>query len=222
MKAFLTCALLITIMLSGCKKSSPGIGVLTTVSGTVMDDNLGVPIANAKITVFQEKYHISGEVAGYFPVNISGTAITDANGKYAITFSSSSQGDQHAIRISLDSSYSNLNNLVKVKIGGQDTMNFTAWKLSILKAHVIVKNNPGPNVLVTAGFNTSSAVVYGANKDTTVSFQVAPNRVNGLTFGIQVPGNTYPSYLVKTVTFTGDSAIYHQTFTVYPSTFVEL
>lgn len=222
MKAFLIGSLIITIMLSSCKKSSPGIGLLTTVSGTVMDDNLGVPIANAKMTVFQEKYELNGEKAGYVPVNISGTAITDANGKYAITFSSSSTGDQHAIRISLDSSYFNLNNLTKIKIGGKDTMNFTAWKLSILKAHIIVKNNPGPNLSVTAGFNTSSAVVYGANKDTTVSFQVAPNRVNGLTFGIQIPGNTYPSYLTQTITFSGDSSIYHQTFTVYPTTFVEL
>jgi hypothetical protein len=222
MKIFFTGLFVAVIMFSGCKKTAPGIGILTTVSGTVMDDNRGVPIANAKITVFQEKYSIKGEMAGYFPVNISGTAISDANGKYTITFSSSSQGDQHAIRISLDSSYFNSNNLMKIKIGGQNTINFTAWKLSVLQAHIIVKNNPGPNLSVTAGFNASFAVVYGANKDTTVRFLVAPNRQNGITFGVQIPGNQYPSYFVQTVTLSGFSDNYSQTFTVYPSTFVEL
>jgi hypothetical protein len=219
MKSLLT-VLLFFIVLSGCKKIPAGI--TTTVSGTVMDDNRGVPIVNAKIAVIENKYKSTGDMAGEFPINNSGTAVSGPDGKYSITFTTNGKGDEYVIGISLDTNYFSLNNLKKIDVGGNVVMDFTAWQLATLKAHIIVKNNPAPPMWVSSGIHASGAKIYGTNNDTIVNLPVIPNRINGITFNIQVPGNKYPSYFIQNVDLSGFSDTYNQTITVYPLTFVQL
>ena len=219
MKTFFPGFLIFVMLLAGCQKIPAGL--VTTVSGTVMDNNRGVPIMNAKIIIQEEKYKFTGEAPPETSTGNPITAISGPDGKYAVTFTTNGAGDEYLIGLSLDNNYLNNNSFQKIAVGRSDTINFNAWQLATLKAHIIVKNNPAPPIWAI-GVNASSAKIYGTNNDTIVNLLVVPNQQNGLQFGIQVPGNQYGSYFLQNITLTGFSDTYYQTFTVYPSTFIQL
>lgn len=218
MKTFFISILAIVVLLSGCKKIAPGI--VTTVTGTVMDNNRGVPIVNAKLTVQEEKYHFYGDEAGEFPVGSPITTSSGPDGKYSITFTSNGQGDEYVIGLSVDSNYLNENNRQKIPIGKDTVVNFNAWQLATLKAHIIVKNNPAPPLTVFSD-DFAGVGIWGTNNDTVVTLKVIPNQANGLQFLIKIPGNQNESYYNADFTLSGFSTTYYQTFTVNPSTFTE-
>jgi len=218
-KTFFISSLAIVLLLAGCKKIPAGIN--STVSGTVMDNNRGVPIMNAKLTVQEEKYHFYGDEAGEFPVGSPITTTSGPDGKYSITFTSNGQGDEYELGLSVDSNYLNENNWQKIPVGKDTVVNFNAWQLATLKAHIIVKNNPAPPLTVFCD-DFAGVGIWGTNNDTVVTLKVIPNRPNGLQFAIKVPANQYESTLISDFTLSGFSTTYYQTFTVDPSTFPEL
>jgi len=212
-KTFFLSSLAIILLVTGCKKISPGIA--STVSGTVMDNNRGVPIMNATVTLRQEKYKLFG---GATTVGNPITTTSGPDGKYSITFTSGGPGDDFELSLSVDSNYLNENNPQKIPAEKDTVVNFNAWQLAILKAHIIVKNNPAPPLTVFCD-DFAGVGIWGTNNDTVVTLKVIPNRPNGLQFLIKVPSNQYDSSLITDFTLSGFSTTYYQTFTVNPSTF---
>jgi hypothetical protein len=198
---------------TGCNKIAPGI--TTTVSGTVMDDNRSLPIANATINVVEYKQSFLGGNPSY---GQSWTTYTGSDGKYSIKFTTTGHGSGYQIFLTLDTNYINLSRQADLAVGKDNTVNFSATQLFTLKAHIIVKNNPYPPMYVL-GANASSAWIHGTNNDTVVNLLVVPNQPNGLTFGDWFPGEVNPRYHYENFILIGFNNPYSETFTVDPSTF---
>lgn len=197
----------------GCNKVAPGI--ITTVNGTVTDDVQIIPIANAKITIAEYKQSFLGGNPTY---GQEWTTYTGPDGKYTLKFTTTGHGSGYQIFMRLDTNYLNLSRLQEIHAGQNATIDFSATQLFILKAHIIVKNNPYPPMYVL-GANTSSAWIHGTNNDTVVNLQVVPNRPGALTFGDWFPGEVNPRYHYENFILSGFNKPYSETFTVDPSTF---
>jgi hypothetical protein len=202
---------LIITFLYGCKKYVDA-GIKTTVSGMVFDPNNQQPIAGVPILV--QEYE-PGFYSARFIGNVDST-ISDAAGRYSLTFTTTGKGSQYKVGVRLTANYYALQGAVGVNPGKDTSITFRAMALKILKAQVKVINNPNPPLRVSATANLGKTI-YGRNNDTTVYLMIFPNRDNYIQFTITNPDTpSRYNYRIDTLHLPGFADTFTRTFQVDP------
>ncbi|MVN20528.1 hypothetical protein [Mucilaginibacter arboris] len=143
----------------------------------------------------------------------------DINGKYSISFTTTGQGLEYRLAFFSPPNYYSLQDAVIIIVGKDNTVNFSAFKVHLLKARVVISNNPNPplNVYTTI---SSGGKISGKAGDSTIFLKVLPNIANFVYFAIQnIDTPTKSNLRIDTVLLSGFADTFRHTFQVNPQLF---
>ena len=189
----------------------PG-GLRTSVSGRFQDYNVSRPFAHTKVYLAE---YIDDPVSHFTLSKFMDSTTTDNNGYYSMSFTTSGVGVQYRVifmpvGLNYWACYSAENAILN--LGGQNIINSYTAKLCILKARVVVIDNPyRPLIAYTGPDNYYS---YGnsyrlnkINQDSILLLGVLPDRINFIHFKVITTDTTYREYVheqIDTIDMTGN------------------
>jgi len=178
-------------------------GLATNVSGQFYDYNKNSPIVNAK--VFIEEYVDDPSYDLTFSRYIDSTQ-TDQNGNFNLPFTTTGSGVQYQLYVvpaGVNWWYPT-SRLAIENIGGNNVLNCSSNKLSILEAKIKVVENPYTQPLTTRSeYDNHMSGVFG---DSIVYYCVLPNQKNRVFFYTNSDARLYyyDRGQVDTINITGD------------------
>jgi hypothetical protein len=187
---------LITIVfLSSCRKNLEA-GITTTITGTISDTLLNFPVAGARVRVVE--YASRCFLCRSRPTSFRDSAISDAQGNYTLTFTTTGQGSDYFLAFEAPAHYAGTHN-TDLTAGKDTTINISVQKLKWLKAGIKMDSVPYKPLMVYTGY--TAATIHNFPADTTVYLEVAINRLAFLSFRYQHPDSSW-MYYSKFDTFT--------------------
>lgn len=211
--SYFTTLALLTLFYS-CKKNIDA-GINTNVTGIVFDYIKQQPISNIPI-------YIAEYESGFYGPKFKGTidsAISGLDGKYSIKFSTTGKGVEYRIGVRPNDNFYSPGNPVVFYVGKENTVNFSAIQLHILKATLQMIDNPNPPMRVSTLLGLQ-ANVWGTNNDTVVFMKVIPNNINEIQFTItNVDSPSVYNYQVDTINFSGFQDTFNITIPLVPKLF---
>ncbi|HSY62590.1 MAG TPA: hypothetical protein VK796_11980 [Cytophaga sp.] len=130
---------IIPLVIFSCKKTTPTVEVVTTVTGKVTDKVTGLGLSNVPVM-------LSGCVIpvcctpGVLICNFLDTAFTDVNGNYEITFTPDSKLYYQVVSKGNSTYYNDTSNLVNVTVGKTNEINFPLSHIKILQVKLNISN----------------------------------------------------------------------------------
>lgn len=201
-------------MLYSCKKTLDA-GISTNATGVVFDYNKQQPISNIPIYIYEYE-------RDFLRLRYNGTidsTKSDLDGKYSIKFYTTGKGNEYRIGFRLSDNFYTIQNASVLNVGMENTIDFWAVQLNILKARIQMIDNPNPPMRVStiAGLQ---ARVWGTNNDTVVFMKIVPNNINQIQFTItNVDTPSIYNYQIDTINFSGFQDTFNITIPVVPKIF---
>jgi len=206
--------ILILFIYTSCRKTLER-GTITQLTGLVSDPISQKPVPNGSIHV-QE--YVGGSFGSIFSKVIDSTKC-DVNGKYSISFATTGHGLEYRLAFFSPSNYYSQADPVKISIGKDNIVNFTAVKIHLLKARIIVSNNPNPPLRVYSNIS-GGGNISGKSGDSTIFMKVLPNLANLVYFTItNIDTPTKYNVRIDTVLLSGFADTFSHTFMVNPQLF---
>jgi len=206
-----------------CKKDNAV--TITTLSGTTVEGNSGLPIVDGKVYVWEYRQTNDLFKSQMIRHKLIDSVKTDKSGNYSLSFKSSESVGFYRANFQLSSNYYYQyvpeKNLV---IGSGNVMNLTAYRASFLKARVIYSENPNPplSVITFSDLNPSWTLsnhrLDKVKADTTLILKLIPNYPNTVYF---IYSNGFNPFTYKeTITPVNSIDTLVRTFNVNPKEFV--
>ena len=184
--------------------------------GLVNDPLTQLPISNSSIYVQEYKTGLYGPVLN----RIIDSTKSGNDGRYALTFATTGQGVEYRLAFSPGHNYYTLQDAEKINIGTDNTIDFWAYKVHILKARIIVTNNPNPPLRVYTNIPSGNNNIYSTSNDSTVFLNVLPNLENYIYFNItSIDTPSIYNARIDTLLFPGFTDTFTHTFQVDPTLF---
>ena len=181
--------LIITLLLASCKKDK--ISELVIIKGKVWDDNMQRPIQNLLVYI----YDVKCENFACHSNEIVDSIRSDNNGNYEMNYIRKSSNSLYVACSYPNRSYTHPTNQGNehqiLRPGIYTDMDFILRKTSVLKARVIVRNNPYPPLKIIEDIEANLVEIYGTNKDTIVYLRGVANHVNQIGLVASSPDMLY-------------------------------
>lgn len=206
----------IVLFITGCRKKDDSIE-LVTVKGRVWDDNRQQPVKNLVVYIYDVKCE---NWACHFNQVVDSTR-TDNNGYYEMVYKPQNNNSLNVSCSYASRSYVHAEpqNQQQRISKGNNTANFTLRKTSVLKARLMVSNNPFPPLKVFDNIETFMVEINGTNNDTLVYLRCVPNQNNLIDLLIIEPGYQYGRRKTENISINSFPDTFNVTIVSDPSTY---
>ena len=243
MKNLLAIILLSSFFLVACVKKDYKPDITSVVYGRAYDPGHMEPYRGLKLVIGEYQDHIGSIDNGGWGkalVDIRDSAITDSNGYYKLTFTTSGKGDYYYVSfkdvpanvrmISGASQFDDLQYYMTkqiTNIGSSTLFDFNVWRQYYMRSRIIFSGNTAPPVTVMAGsaelpLSGFPCKIYGNSNDTVVNIPI-PKNTGGFTllFYITDPvtKNLLRNPLIPLNPVVNKDTIQGPAYTIYPATF---
>jgi hypothetical protein len=217
MKNIIRICLLVFCIISftSCKKNIKA-DIKTNLTGLVNDPIANLPISNS--TIYVEEYK-SGFYGPVFNRVIDSTK-SGSDGRYTLAFVTTGKGVEYRLACSTGFNYYSQQGAQDISIGTDNSINFWAYKLHVLKARILVSNNPNPPLRVYGTISLAVGNISSTSNDTTIFLPVIPNFENYIYFTIRnIDTPAIYNARIDTLRLQGLTDTFTHTFQVDPTLF---
>jgi hypothetical protein len=173
--------------LASCEKEDDGEHVV--VQGSVYDDVLQEPVENMLVYV----YDVACKNFMCARNQIVDSTRTDSNGMFKMNYKTNNLNSLYVELGYPSRSYVPAGNQQSSYqlVRGNNAAHFTVRKTSVLKARVLVANNPQPTLKVFDGIEAHMVEIPGMNKDTVIYLRAVANQTNTIDLLAHSPDMQY-------------------------------
>lgn len=185
MKPYLILIAVCCLTLVSCKKEKQRVGITTTITGRIYDQDTKEPFRNIKLKVGEyTSRRVFPNPTQYTLVSYLDSTTTDDDGHYRLSFTTSGKGDSYHMEFKglarqmffydvTDKRSMNYNYKEIEGLGQSKVSDFSILEYIDIKVHITVHDNPFPPLMMGVIINGTSfyAADYpigGRNKDTTI------------------------------------------------------
>ena len=175
------------VLLSGCEKDESS--ELVVVQGSVYDDIMQQPVENLLVYIHDV------ECRDFMCGNgkIVDSTRTDSNGLFKMNYKAKNLNSLYLTLRYLDRSYvpAGSQESSYQLVRGNNVTHFILKKTSVLKARVIVINNPHPPLKVFDGIEAHMVEIPGIQKDTVIYLRTVATKKNEIALVVHSPDMLY-------------------------------
>jgi len=207
------------ISFTSCRKNIKA-GIKTNLTGLVNDPITNLPISNSTIYVQEYKTGLYGGLYGTVPNRVIDSTKSGSDGRYALAFVTTGKGVEYRLACSVGFNYYTQQGAQDINIGTDNSINFWAYKLHVLKARILVSNNPNPPLRVYGTISLAVGNISSTSNDTTIFLPVIPNFENYIYFTIaNIDTPAIYNARIDTLRLQGLTDTFTHTFQVDPTLF---
>ena len=204
-----------TISFTNCKKNIKA-DIKTNLTGLVNDPITNLPISNSTIYVNEYKSGLYGPVFN----SVIDSTKSGSDGRYSLGFTTTGKGVEYRLACSPGFNYYTQQGAQDIKIGTDNSIDFWAYKLHVLKARILVSNNPNPPLRVYGTISLAVGNISSTTNDTTIFLPVIPNFSNCIYFTIaNIDTPAIYNARIDTLLLQGFTDTFTHTFQVDPTLF---